>query len=86
LDDTCWDLHGNGNHLKEFEKVCKEMVNQGIAKSETLLVPNVIAFLRKTGKFPNKAVRALGVGSVSPNQSIEGLVYRLKFVEANKTF
>lgn len=86
LDETCWDLHGNGNHLLEFEKVCMEMINQGIAKSETLLVPNVIAFLRKTGKFPYKAVRALGVSSISPNQSIEGLVYRLKFVETNKTF
>jgi len=86
LDEACWDLHGNGRHRIEFEKVCGEMIEQGIAEAETLMVPNVIAFLRKNSKFPYKAIRALGVGSVSSNQTASRIVFRMKFVESNKSF
>lgn len=80
LDNSCWDLHGNGNHRLQFENVCKQMVDEGIAKPESLLVPNVIAFLKKK-KFPFKAIRALGMGSISSNQTEDSIVYRIKFKE-----
>ena len=86
LDETCWDLHGNGSHRLQFETICKQMIKEGIANPDSILVPNVIAFLKKIRKFPFKAIRALGMGSISLNQTEGSIVFKMKFIESNKSF
>lgn len=83
LDESCWDLHGIGEHRIEFKLICDEIVKSGVSTKEKLLVPQVIEFLKKRGKFLYSAIRALGMNSIWDKSPLtdEHLLFRMKFVE-----
>lgn len=88
LDDTCWDLHGRGEHRIEFKLICDEIVKSGVSTKESLLVPQVIEFLKNRGKFMYSAIRALGMRSIldkSPTTD-EHLLFRMRFIEKNYAY
>lgn len=85
-DHTCWDLHGDGSHLQEFEDICWEIVDSGISSTEKLLVPQVIEFIKKKGQFKYKAIRALGVDSIT-NWFSSGIeLLKIRFNSGKKPF
>jgi len=69
FDDSCWDLHGDGNHQLEFEQVCHEIVKKGLSSKKELLVPNVITYMKEQGIMKYKAIRCLGMDSISYKSS-----------------
>lgn len=85
LDSTCLDLHGNGLHRNEFKAVCQEMINAKISTRETLLIPQVIEFLKKKGLFKYAAIRALGLNSISGTLQDSYIIYRLRFIRKSSS-
>lgn len=86
IDGTCWDIHGNGKHIKEFRQICTTMIDAGISTWEKLLVPQVIAFFQKKGVFTYSAIRAVGVFPKRVKSLNEKLSIKLKFeLENNVT-
>lgn len=63
IDDTCWDLHGNGMHLVHFKEICDEIVGKKIARMDKLTVARVIEYLKKKNAFIYTAIRANAVNS-----------------------
>ncbi|MCZ8020418.1 MAG: hypothetical protein O9302_08775 [Cyclobacteriaceae bacterium] len=86
LDDTCWDLHGNGRHREEFEKTCEELISKKLSTRDSLLVPQVITYLANSKRFPFRAIRALGMESISHNLTDNFVVFRIKFKYDKKSF
>ncbi len=67
LDSRCWDLHGNGNHRKEYKDICDRLVKEGISKREDLLVFHVIYWAIKKNilcKLGYEAIRAMGIDTI----------------------
>lgn len=81
FDSLCWDLHGNGEHRIEFKEACDMVVNSGIARKEQIQVPTVIQYLRENNLFKYKAVRALGVLSMSRSSDY---YFSIPFPASNK--
>lgn len=79
IDSTCWDLHGNGRHLKEFKEFCDFLVELKLIKETEVTVPQVINFLKKKNQFKYLAIRALGIKSLGWNLEDRTYVYRVKF-------
>lgn len=86
LDETCWDLHGNGNHRLEFESICVEIVKSGLSTKEKLLVPQVIEFFKRKGSFLYSAIRALGMHSISSRFTDDYVIFRMNFVKHNPAY
>lgn len=87
LDNTCWDLHGNGDHRLEFIETCKRMINERLTTAEKLLVPHVITFMVKENIFPYKAIRALSMNVVGFKQLKDSThVFRVKFYKKNHSY
>lgn len=85
LDNTCWDLHGNGQHRIDFKNICEEMILQTYITKENLNVPKVIEFLKARGAFEKmgfKSIRAMGVNSLG----VDNYIFRLPFVSYNKSY
>ena len=78
-DETLWDLQGDGSHLMEFEGICLEIIDSGISASNRLLVPQVIEYFKRKGKFNYKAIRALGVRSINAWEPIVIEVLNVSF-------
>jgi hypothetical protein len=85
-DDSCWDLHGNGAHLQEFEYICYEIIDSGISATDKLLVPEVIEFLKRKGIFKYKAIRALGVDSVTNWSKVPVELLKVRFKAGLKSY
>ncbi len=86
MDNSCWDLHGNGAHRIEFEDICNEMVDAKIATKDQLLVPQVIEFLKKQGLFTYQAIRALGTNSLSAKLADNYVIFRMHFKKGKAAF
>ncbi len=86
FDETCWDLHGTGEHRLEFLKACKRIVKEGLSTKNDLRVPNVISYLKKAKAFPYKAIRALGMNSIGQQFHDPRYVYRVKFITKLNTY
>lgn len=85
LDKSCWDLHGNGKHRLEFEKICEEIIDNRVKTKENLLVHQVIQFFINKGQFKYSSIRALGTGSVGNYTSgDQNLTLRIPFILTNK--
>lgn len=79
FDEFCWDLQGNGLHRIEFERICDELVSAGVTTKESLLVPQVIEFFKKKGKFLYDSIRALGINSISSKLNDNTIIFRMLF-------
>lgn len=86
LDNTCWDLIGNGQHRLDFEKACNLIVDEGLSDKEKLIVPNVIEYLKRKKQFPYKAIRTLSMDTIQPNQTEEWLVLKIKFKQSKNSY
>lgn len=86
LDETCWDLHGNGLHRIEFEEICNEIVNTEISSWDRLLVAQVIEFLKRKGEFKYFAIRALATNSISLRFRDDYIIFRMHFRRGNHAF
>lgn len=86
LDESCWDLHGNGMHRLEFEEICNELIDSGLTSKEHLLVPQIIEFFKQKGAFVYKAIRALGANSISSRYSDNYVFFRFHFKKGNPAF
>lgn len=86
LDDSCFDLHGNGEHRMNFMEACDQIVKSNISSRENLLVPQVLNYIRKTTKFPYKAIRALAMESISRNSENSYVVQTMRFRSGNRAF
>lgn len=82
-DEFCWDLQGNGLHRLEFECICNELVNSGITNKESLLVPQVIEYFKKRGKFYYDSIRALGINSIRSKLNDNTVIFRMIFKKDN---
>jgi hypothetical protein len=78
LDSSCWDLYGNGLYRKEFDKICKLLIDENVTTKSKLLVSHVIEYLKKKSLFKYKAIRMLGVNTISSNSSL--YFFRVPFV------
>ncbi len=86
IDETCWDLHGNGNHLNEFRLICDELIDNGITTKEKMLVAHVIEFFKKKRTFTYKAIRALSVFPNGLRTNIEELNETIFFHPQNNAY
>ena len=82
LDNSCWDLHGNGRHRLEFRRICETISTRSKAEIKNLTFPNVIEFIKQHGQITYEAIRAEGVDSIN----IENFHLRLSFVPNNKAY
>lgn len=85
IDNTCWDLHGNGKHLVEFKKTCDEIIKARVTTKDKLTVPMVIEFLKSSSKFKYLAIRALGTSSISSSTS-NIFTFHVPFEYGNKPY
>jgi len=85
LDENCWDLHGNGNHRLEYEAICDEIVKIGLSKRNSLLVADVISYVKSKGFFKFKAIRAFGIASIKPNNP-DFQPFRMYFAESGVSY
>lgn len=65
LDETCWDLHGNGNCRIEFYEAINELKRLHLFKPKVTSVPHVISFLKGKVFFEKfQSIRILGSNSI----------------------
>lgn len=74
IDKTCWDLHNNQKHLMAFSEALDEIVDKEMTTYAKAKVPEVIEYIKKKGMFKYKAIRALGLRSVSSQSNYFQLV------------
>lgn len=86
LDELCWDLHGNGLHLKEFEEICEIMVENNICEASELLVYHVIEFFKSHKAFPYNSIRAVGVNPSGRDNFLRNSSYNVKFVQFKEIY
>ncbi|MBV7533042.1 hypothetical protein [Chitinophaga sp. sic0106] len=65
MDESCWDLHGNGLHRLEFEEISKKIVSGGIIQKQHLTVAKLIIYLKRNKSLTYSSIRALGMNSMS---------------------
>jgi hypothetical protein len=82
INQNCWDLHGNGNHQKEFEGIIKEMAIESLYENKKTTVRKVIEYIKKYIGFENlyEGIRVLGCESISSNQPLnQKFLERVRF-------
>jgi hypothetical protein len=58
IDERCFDLVGNMEHVSEFREIVKLILDTGYIAEESVTVPKVIEYLKKKGLFEYKVIRA----------------------------
>ncbi|MFN7259907.1 MAG: hypothetical protein ACK5TU_08430 [Cyclobacteriaceae bacterium] len=86
LDNTCFDLHGNGVHRLDFMEACNQIVKSKLSTMDRLLVPHVLTYIKKTTSFPYKAIRALAMVSIMRNSENSYVVVTMRYRAGNKAF
>lgn len=65
LDETCWDLHGNGNCRMQFYEAIKQLKEKKLFIPNETTVPHVISFLKLQSFFEKfQSIRVLGSNSI----------------------
>lgn len=86
LDQTCWDLHGNESHRREFRQACEKIAKQRNVPVNQLKVANIIELLKRSESLIYKAIRALPINAEGYNLSGRSQNARLKFIQRSQYF
>jgi hypothetical protein len=84
LDDTCWDLLGNGFHRMELVKCVKEF--EKFKPNEELKLSTIINFLVDKKIINYKAVRIVGYPAKIDSRNNPSLGVRLMYVKNDTSF
>ncbi len=77
-EGNCFDLHSIGAHRKMFDLAIDEMLSSGIVQNkESLLVPQVIEYLKRRRNWTYSAIRALGTKNIERTFRTIGLNWKL---------
>lgn len=80
----CFDLQGEPEHMALFISIAKLFESEGYLFDDTT-VNEILEYLKENGMFDYKAVRAVGVQSISPTKWPQ-YSYRLLFNPETKHF
>ena len=72
LGDSCYDLVGSVAHLLDFEQVFEVLKESPKFKGKTLIVANVIEYLKRKDIFKFKSIRAADVPNNTKKASFGG--------------
>ena len=82
---NCFDIHGNGEHMMEFQDTV-EKINE-IDDAQEVTVARVISFLKKMRTWSYSAIRVLGMNSFKRDLEERGLYWdEIKFSIGKKPF
>ncbi len=83
MDNTCWDLVGNMEHLLELEECFELLSKRRNPRGNRIRVSDVIEYLKDANMFDYKAIRAV---DNSRNADSSGNNYQIFFTKGNSNY